>query len=187
MPNLSFFKMQGTLIEVVDKWCREHLPTKVSELENDAGYLTEATIPGANDGVLTIKRNDSSIGTFSANQSANESINITVPTDASEISYGNTTVAAALSAKENEYLLTVSGTDVNDFITKLRQAIVSNVPQGESFVCRGSWENNYSYVAFGRTTGGETTFILQLRDKVYYAYYLPNVNQYIYEINKTAL
>lgn len=97
MPNLSFFKMQGTLIEVVDKWCREHLPTKVSELENDAGYLTEATIPAPNDGVLTIKRNDSSLGTFSANQSANESINIQVPTDASEISYGETTVDIMLS------------------------------------------------------------------------------------------
>jgi hypothetical protein len=94
---------------------------------------------------------------------------------------------ADLTAKANEYLLNVSATDVNDFITKLRQAIVNNVPQGESFVCRGSWKNNYSYVAFGRTTGGETTFILQLRDKVYYAYYLPNVNQYIYEINKTLV
>ena len=40
---------------------------------------------GANDGTLTIQKNGSTVGTFSANQATNETINITVPAATSEL------------------------------------------------------------------------------------------------------
>lgn len=52
----------------------------------DVGALPNTTIiPTVNDGTLTIQRNGTSVGSFSANQVEDKIINITVPTTASEI------------------------------------------------------------------------------------------------------
>ena len=52
----------------------------------DVGALPNTTvIPTVNNGTLTIKKNGVSVGSFSANQAENKTINITVPTTASEI------------------------------------------------------------------------------------------------------
>ena len=48
------------------------------------------TIPTVNDGVLTIQRNGVDVGNFSANQSTNISINISVPTALSDLSDDST-------------------------------------------------------------------------------------------------
>lgn len=63
---------------------------------NDYGHITSVTtkklampsaqtIPTVNNGTLTIQKNSTQVGTFSANQSTDETINITVPTKISEI------------------------------------------------------------------------------------------------------
>ena len=54
----------------------------ISELNNDAGYITSSAVK---DGVLTIQKNGTNVATFSANSSTNETANITVPTQASDI------------------------------------------------------------------------------------------------------
>lgn len=41
---------------------------------------------GANDGTLTIQKNGTAVGTFSANQATNETVNIEVPTKTSDLS-----------------------------------------------------------------------------------------------------
>ena len=49
------------------------------------------TIPTVNDATLTIQKNGTSVGTFTANASSNETINITVPTTAADVSAVPTT------------------------------------------------------------------------------------------------
>ena len=52
----------------------------------DVGALPNTTvIPTVNNGTLTIQKNGVSVGSFSANQAENKTINITVPTTASQI------------------------------------------------------------------------------------------------------
>ncbi len=60
----------------------------VSELVNDAGYITSASLPTVNDATLTIQKNGTSVGTFTANASSNVTANITVPTDTSDLTNG---------------------------------------------------------------------------------------------------
>ena len=84
------------------------VPTKVSDLSNDSGYITGYTetdpqftawdkdyndlintppIPAAaNNATLTIQRNEVTVGTFSADASTNATVNITVPTTVSQLS-----------------------------------------------------------------------------------------------------
>ena len=70
------------------------VPTNVSAFSNDAGYLTTDSlnnlqnalnnimnnIPTVNNGTLTIKQNGSTVGTFTANQSSAQTVNITTLT-----------------------------------------------------------------------------------------------------------
>ena len=53
-----------------------------------ADYV-DGQLPTVNDAILTIQKNGSSVGTFSANAAANKTINITVPTSKSDIGLGN--------------------------------------------------------------------------------------------------
>lgn len=52
---------------------------------SDAYIQNKPTIPTVNNATLTIKRNNTSVGTFTANASSNKSIDITVPTKTSEL------------------------------------------------------------------------------------------------------
>ena len=89
------------------------VPTNISAFENDAGYLTQhqsltdypkktelatvaksgsyndlknkPTIPSVGNGTLTIQKNGTSAGTFTANATTDKTINITVPTKVSEL------------------------------------------------------------------------------------------------------
>lgn len=75
------------------------------------------TIPTVNDATLTIQRNGSNLGTFTANASVNKSINITVPTKTSDITndsnfvtstnVGNTIKATGYSTKTDPVLGTI--------------------------------------------------------------------------------
>ena len=95
------------------------VPTKVSELTNDSSYAksgdlatvatsgsyndlsNKPTIPTVNNATLTIQKNGTSVGTFTANASTNATANITVPTKVSELtndsSYAKTTDLAAVA------------------------------------------------------------------------------------------
>ena len=60
----------------------------ISELTNDANYITSADLPIVNNGVLTIQVNGDNLATFSANQAGNTTANIVVPDSAT---WGNIT------------------------------------------------------------------------------------------------
>lgn len=54
----------------------------ISELNNDAGYITSSDV---GTGVLTIKRNSTTVGSFSANATSATTLTITVPTTATDV------------------------------------------------------------------------------------------------------
>lgn len=83
----SFVRSDWNLIEAtgVSDW---------DDIQNKPNFATVATSgsyndllnqPNINDGSLTIKRNNTLLGTFTANSSTNTDINITVPTKTSEL------------------------------------------------------------------------------------------------------
>lgn len=57
----------------------------ISELTNDAGYITSASLPTVNNATLTIQKNGTTVNTFTANASSNVTANITVPTDTADL------------------------------------------------------------------------------------------------------
>lgn len=57
----------------------------ISELNNDVGYITDASLPTVNNPTIIIQRNNVTAGDFNLNQSNNETINIDVPTTASDV------------------------------------------------------------------------------------------------------
>ena len=61
------------------------VPTKTSDLTNDSGFITSASLPTVNDATLTIQKNGTTVDTFTANASSNKTVNITVPTKTSDI------------------------------------------------------------------------------------------------------
>ena len=57
----------------------------ISELNNDAGYITSASLPTVNNSTITFQKNNVTVGDFNLNQPNNETINISVPTQASDV------------------------------------------------------------------------------------------------------
>ena len=78
-----------------------------SDFSGSYNDLTDRpTIPTVNNATLTIQRNSTSVGTFTANASSNKTINITVPTTVAELSDASTYVtqnnlATQLANKQN--------------------------------------------------------------------------------------
>jgi hypothetical protein len=58
------------------------------------------SVPSVGNGTLTIKRNGTSVGTFSANQSGNASVNISVPIDTEFTNHGDLGLDAVINADE---------------------------------------------------------------------------------------
>ena len=61
------------------------VPTNTSDLNNDSGFVTSSDLPTVNDGVLTIKKNGTTIDTFTANSGSDKTVNIAVPTKTSDL------------------------------------------------------------------------------------------------------
>ena len=76
-PNLAIVATTGNYNDLINK------PTLFSGNYND--LINKPTIPTVNNATLTIQKNGSSVGTFTANASANKTINISVPTTTSEL------------------------------------------------------------------------------------------------------
>ena len=53
------------------------VPTKTSQLQNDSGFITASSLPTVNNGTLTIQQDGVTVGTFTANQSGNTTVNFT--------------------------------------------------------------------------------------------------------------
>lgn len=89
----------GAEVNVQSDW-------NVTDTTSDAFIKNKPTIPTVNNATLTIKRNNTSVGTFTANASTDVDVNITVPTNTNQLTNGagfqtesqvNTLIASAIS------------------------------------------------------------------------------------------
>lgn len=60
----------------------------ISELNNDAGYITSASLPTVNNSSVVFQKNGTDFDTITLNQSNNDTINISVPTDTGDLTNG---------------------------------------------------------------------------------------------------
>ena len=161
----------GTTVETFtansssNKTANISVPTKTSDLTNDGSTGTDTyvessalsdvaisgdyndlenkpTIPTVGSGILTIQKNSSNIDTFSANATANKTINITVPTTAADVSAlpASTKYGASISVSINstDYKITTTLKDQDG--NTLGTAQVIDLPL-ESVVVSGSFDS----------------------------------------------
>lgn len=55
------------------------VPTKTSDLQNDSNFVTSSDLPTVGNGTITLQANGTTVDTFTTNQSANKTINLTIP------------------------------------------------------------------------------------------------------------
>ena len=124
------------------------------------------TIPAAaNDGVLTIQRNSTQLGTFSANQSTNQTINISVPTELSELTDDSThrTITDTEKSTWNGKSV-VSGTnDGTKWTTITIDGTTMNIPSGGG---GGGGLTDYNFT-FLLLTNNTTTYTFAADQRCY--------------------
>ena len=62
---------------------------------NPDGYITSASLPTVNNNTITIQKNNTDVGSFTLNQSSNDTINISVPTDTNDLTNGARFITSA--------------------------------------------------------------------------------------------
>lgn len=162
----------------------------ISELNNNVGYITSADLPEVNDGTLTIQVNNTDVGTFSANQSTNETINISVPDSAT---WGNITgdiadqtdLQDALDAKYDAsnpdgFITGIDSSDVtnalgytpydasnpNGYITNSALTNYVTTNTGQTISAQKNWSGKLNILNGNQITGGvdgNTTYALLQR------------------------
>ena len=86
-------------------------PIKIDAYGHITGYGTAVTIPTVYNATLTVQKNGTNVGTFTANQSTNSTINITVP-DPANYYWANVKVAAASATNTAPTFATASLTSL---------------------------------------------------------------------------
>lgn len=65
------------------------IPTAVSQLTNDENFVKQSDITAVNNATFTVQRNGSTVATFTANSSTDQTANISVPTNVSDLGDAN--------------------------------------------------------------------------------------------------
>lgn len=158
------------------------LPTQTSDLTNDGAdgtstyvetdelatvattgnysdLLNTPTIPTVNDATLTIQKNSTDVGTFTANASSNSTINITVPTTAADVSalpdstkYG---ASISLTIDSSTYVVTAQLKDQDN--NNLGSAQTIDLPL-ESVVVNGSYDSQTKKIILTLQNGNTIEF-----------------------------
>ena len=158
------------------------LPTNTSDLTNDGAdgtsiyveadelatvattgdygdLLNTPTIPTVNDATLTIQKNSTDVGTFTANASSNSTINITVPTTAADVSalpdstkYG---ASISLTIDSSTYVVTAQLKDQDN--NNLGSAQTIDLPL-ESVVVNGSYDSQTKKIILTLQNGNTIEF-----------------------------
>lgn len=117
-------------------------------------YLVTGDSSEANDGKLTIKRNNTKVGEFTANQATDTDINITVPTSAADVNalpsstkYG---AAVTLSINSTTYVVTAQLKDQDG--NNLGSAATIDLPL-ESVVVSGSYDSTNKKIVLTLQSG----------------------------------
>lgn len=123
---------------------------------NENPVWVEHQMPTVNNAVLDIKKNGTSLGTFSANANENKTINIEVPVI--EDSLASTDVSKALSANQGKILndkfanyLPLTGGAVNGTVSA--NYLRANLDSGEGKVL-AAYQNEGIYLFANKTTHG---------------------------------
>ena len=105
------------------------IPTKLSELNNDVGYITSASLPAVNNATLTIKKNgDDSGTTFTANASSDVTANLGLHAVATSGSYTDLTDKPSIPTVNNATLtIQKNGTDVSTFTANASSDVTANI------------------------------------------------------------
>ena len=112
----------------------------ITELVNNAGFITSADLPTVNNNTITLQKNGTNIDSFTLNQNTNKSINITVPTNTNELTNGAGFITNAVNDLTNYYLKseTYTKTEVQQLIASIPQfsvEVVQSLPvTGERMV-----------------------------------------------------
>lgn len=93
---------------------------------------TYTSIPTVNDATLDIQKNGTSVGTFTANASSNSTVNITVPTDTSDLTNGAGYITSASLPTVNDAKLTIYESDgvtpLVEFTANASSAVTATLP-----------------------------------------------------------
>lgn len=86
----------------------------ISELTNDVGYITSASLPIVNNNRITIQKNGSTVGGFTLNQPNDETINLSIPTTAADVgALPNTTTINDLTTTTQQEALNSGANSTN--------------------------------------------------------------------------
>lgn len=110
LNGLSYFKLQ-------------------QDAYNATQYAAAGSIPTVNDATLTITKNNTSVGTFTANASSNVTVDITVPTATSDLNNDSGFITSADLPTVNNATLTIqkNGTAVQTFTANASSDVTANI------------------------------------------------------------
>lgn len=120
---------------------------------------TDALIPTVNDKTLTIQKNGSDVGTFTANSAQDKTINITVPTTAADVDAlpDTTKYAASLTLSLNSTTYEMTATLKDQDGNTLGTAQTIDLPI-ESVVVSGRYDSTTKEVVLVLQSGSEIKF-----------------------------
>ena len=126
-------------------------------------YATQSDIPTVNDATLTIQKNGTDVATFTANSATNQTANITVPTDTSDLTNGAGFITSAAVPTKTSDLTNDSGfitNQVNNLVNYYDQTAINsmfnalNVPTKTSDLTNDSGFLTSVPIASASTLGG---------------------------------
>lgn len=120
--DFTLTEINGALeVAAVDKQIT--VPTKTSDLQNDSGYITQSAI---GNGILSVKKNGTSVGTFTANQTENVDIDIVVPVKTSELTNDSGFISQA-AIGNGTLKIQKNGTDIGTFTANQNTDMIANI------------------------------------------------------------
>ena len=129
LSALSHYKLLEDAYNASTYAAAGSVPTKTSDLTNDSGFITASSLPTVNDATLTITKNSTSVGTFTANASSNVTVDITVPTNTSDLTNDSGFITASDLPTVNNATLTIqkNGTNVQTFTANASSDVTANI------------------------------------------------------------
>lgn len=135
----------GAEVNVQSDW-------KVTDTTSDAFIKNKPTIPTVNNATLTIKRNNTSVGTFTANASQNAEINITVPTNTNQLTNG----AGFQNESQVNALISAAIADITSFEYQIVQSLPATGKKGVIYLVPNSGTSPNVYDEYVWITSGSS-------------------------------
>lgn len=125
---IESIEVNGTAQTVSEKTVNITVPTDTSDLTNNAGYITSASLPTVNNATVKFQKNGTDIETVTLNQATNTTVNFLIPTQASDINavptsrtVNNKALSANISLDSTDVGALSSSTTINDLTTTAQQ------------------------------------------------------------------